>query len=96
MTTRTGEVVSCFVCLEEVAVPSLARAFQLHLPATPQPPKTTARSARLLPPTVPLETLLFPADRAAESVEGRFCIALYLPDRAQVAGGRVYVSRPPS
>ena len=32
---------------------------------------------------MPLETLLFPADARAESVEGRFCIALYLPDRAQ-------------
>ncbi|KIY98048.1 hypothetical protein MNEG_9911, partial [Monoraphidium neglectum] len=39
--------------------------------------------ARLLPPTVPLETILFPADRRSETVEGRFCVALYLPECAQ-------------
>jgi hypothetical protein len=42
--------------------------------------------ARLLPPTVPLETILFPADRRSETVEGRFCVALYLPECAQVSG----------
>jgi len=40
--------------------------------------------AVMLPPTVPLETLLFPADASAETVKGRFCIALYIPDRFQV------------
>ncbi|KAI8462877.1 MAG: regulatory factor, effector binding domain-containing protein [Monoraphidium minutum] len=39
--------------------------------------------ARLLPPTVPLETLLFPADEGSETVKGRFCIGLYLPECAQ-------------
>ncbi|GBF88965.1 hypothetical protein Rsub_01464 [Raphidocelis subcapitata] len=39
--------------------------------------------AKLLPPTVPLETILFPADPGSESVEGRFCVALYLPESAQ-------------
>ena len=43
-----------------------------------------ANRAHLLPPTVPLETLLFPADRRSETVDGRFCVALYVPDCAQV------------
>lgn len=39
---------------------------------------------RLGAPTVPLETLLFPADAAAETVKGRFVVALLLPRGAQV------------
>ena len=51
-----------------------------------------ARRERLAPPTLPLETVLFPADPAAETVEGTFCIALFLPRGAQVCvwpGGTV-------
>lgn len=39
--------------------------------------------AKLLPPTVPLETIMFPVDKTSETVEGTFCIVLYLPDSAQ-------------
>jgi hypothetical protein len=40
--------------------------------------------AVLLPPTLPLETLLFPADGRAGTVKGHFCVAMYLPRRCQV------------
>jgi hypothetical protein len=53
-------------------------------PPPPPPLRPPPQSAKLLPPTVPLETVLFPVDAAAETVEGRFCVALYLPECAQV------------
>jgi hypothetical protein len=39
-----------------------------------------------LPPTVPLNSVLLTADRAAETVKGHFFFAIYLPEEVQVRG----------